>query len=327
MEDDLYIDYAQRLTRKRIATEQELEIYCRISDQQYGIEVDGQIFILHREDEEDKLDQEEKDEAESENPYWDDDRGVLQDNYKLPDIVDHRSDQTPVKWQNDRGTCVCFASLAALEAILKRQQNLDTALSEQYAHWLFMKQEKKTQCDDGLRATLAARYLSMFGICEETHYPYTDLATIKKDCTSEPPDLAKKNAKYGVAEYALIHRPGVPGLLGPSIANTAYLETLLHHGHDIVLGTEVAWGKPDENGVLDVVLNKYKNALESRGGHAMLIVGYNRSVPLPYFIVKNSWGKEKGNQGYYYLSYDYIRTYAKYGYIILKMLTNMTSTP
>ena len=46
----------------------------------------------------------------------------------------------------------------------------------------------------------------------------------------------------------------------------------------------------------------------------MLIVGYNR--PGGYFIVKNSWGTSRGQNGYVYLSYDYIRTYAKYGYVI-----------
>ena len=33
----------------------------------------------------------------------------------IPAVVDHRPDQTPVKNQNNRGTCVCFASMAGLE--------------------------------------------------------------------------------------------------------------------------------------------------------------------------------------------------------------------
>ena len=59
--------------------------------------------------------------------------------------------------------------------------------------------------------------------------------------------------------------------------------------------------------------------LPSVGGHAMLIVGYDKSkttYPEEYFIVKNSWGTSCGQSGYIYLSYDYIRTYAKYGYYI-----------
>ena len=48
----------------------------------------------------------------------------------------------------------------------------------------------------------------------------------------------------------------------------------------------------------------------------MLIVGYDRAGLIPYFICKNSWGAAKGDGGYYYLSYDYLIEYAKYGYIV-----------
>ncbi|MBM3225347.1 MAG: hypothetical protein FJZ47_16305 [Candidatus Tectomicrobia bacterium] len=65
------------------------------------------------------------------------------------------------------------------------------------------------------------------------------------------------------------------------------------------------------------------SSIQSRGGHAMVIVGYDRLAPLPYFICKNSWGVSAGRSGYYYLSYDYMRTYAKYGYIVQPIHTNM----
>jgi len=64
---------------------------------------------------------------------------------------------------------------------------------------------------------------------------------------------------------------------------------------------------------------------EPKGGHAMLIVGYNKTVPKPYFIVKNSWGAGNGHEGYLYISYDYMKTYAKYGYYILSCSAQSTS--
>jgi Papain family cysteine protease len=185
-------------------------------------------------------------------------------------------------------------------------------LSEQYANWLFMKFEGRDQCSDGLRTTLAARYLSMQGVCEELDCPYEDLMTVQTHCTLEPSAKAKSNAKYGIKRYALIDRLGH---FGPSIANPDYLEAILCYGLDVVFGTHVAWGQPNDDGVYDVILDSYGNPQGSRGGHAMLIIGYNKDVPLPYFICKNSWGVGSGINGYYYLSYDYIRTYAKYGYI------------
>ena len=56
----------------------------------------------------------------------------------------------------------------------------------------------------------------------------------------------------------------------------------------------------------------------SVGGHAMLLVGFNRPALIAnrYFIFKNSWNASHGHSGYFYLSYDYIRTYGKYGYAV-----------
>jgi len=92
------------------------------------------------------------------------------------------------------------------------------------------------------------------------------------------------------------------------------LEAILRSGKDIVFGTHVAGWSGDCTGVLDVQLGPGGDPLPSVAGHAMLICGYDR--PEEYFIVKNSWGTDKGQDGYFYLSYDYIRTYAKYGYVI-----------
>lgn len=33
--------------------------------------------------------------------------------------------------------------------------------------------------------------------------------------------------------------------------------------------------------------------------HSALLVGYNLNAEVPYFILRNSWGKEWGENGYY----------------------------
>lgn len=317
-------DYAFRLANKRKATPEELELYRPINHGRHEIRVGEDFYRLDREDEHDNLDPNEKALAEIVNPYWSDNDNAPDRDTQCADVVDHRPDQTPIKDQQDRGTCVCFASLACLEAILKRQLGTETLLSEQYANWLFMLQENKNQCDDGLRTTLAARYLSRFGVCLGADYPYENRATVHTHCTPGPAVSVQQGAKYGVGGFAIIDRIG---LFGPSIANPDYLEALLCPGHDIVFGTNVAWGRADEDGILDVLLDSFGNPLQSRGGHAMLIVGFDKSGQKPYFIVKNSWGTDREHDGYYYLSYDYIRTYAKYGYIVYNVRENMSDIP
>jgi hypothetical protein len=315
--------YASRLNTKRFATNKELEMYRLIGHGRHEIKVGEEFFRLDREDEHDNLDAHEKALAEMITPYWDADSNSPEMDADCGDEVDHLADQTPIKDQEDRGTCVCFASVACLEAILKRDGN-ETVLSEQYANWLFMLMEKRNQCDDGLRTTVAASYLSTYGVCLDNVCPYEDSPTVHQHCMPGPALAIQQSATYGIGKFAIIDRIG---LLGPSIANTDYLESLICKGHDVVFATNVAWGEPEDDGVLDVILDKFGNPLQSRGGHAMLIVGFNRAAARPYFILKNSWGTSVGHLGYYHLSYDYIRTYGKYGYIVYNALTNMSALP
>ncbi len=313
--------FEERLRKKRKATKTELKMYVPTSRGRHVLKVGDEFIPLDPEDEDDRLDGAELLLAEQDNPYWDE-QANQPECAETPSSVDHRTDQTAIRNQLDRGTCVCFASLACLEAMLRRKDKRKRPdLSEQYANWLFMRAQGRNQCDDGLRTTLAARYLSDNGVCEEKYARYEDQATVRRHCGTPPSREAQSNARYGIAEHTIIDRLGG---LGPSIANVAYLECILSNNHDIVLGSHVAWGRPDANGVLDIVLDSYGNPLRSRGGHAMLIVGYVKDAPVPYFILKNSWGKNKGNKGYYYLSYDYMREYAKYGYIVHKMRTDMS---
>jgi C1A family cysteine protease len=309
-------DFAARLANKRLATPEELLAYF-IEENQPHIEVEGNVFRLQREDETDNLSPDEIEQAAQERLLWDE-QNLRPQCSSTPAVVDHRPDQTGIRNQEDRGTCVCFASLACLEAILQRQgPTLD--LSEQYANWLFMQFEGRDQCDDGMKTTDAASYLSQKGVCEEALYSYEDDATVNLHCAAQPPAPVQQQARYGVGQYVIIDRPG---LNGPSIANTTYLECLLSQGYDIVFGLHVAWGNPNADGVFDLIRDPYGNPLRSRGGHAMLLVGYDRSAPLPYFIFKNSWGST-GVGGYYYISYDYVRYYSKYGYVVLAVRDNL----
>jgi C1A family cysteine protease len=303
-------DFAASLAGKRLARPEELLAYFVEQNQPY-IEVEGKIFRLQREDETDNLSPEEIEQAAQERLLWDE-QNVRPQCSSTPAVVDHRADQTGIRNQEDRGTCVCFAALACLESLFLRQ-GTTVDLSEQYANWLFMQFEGRDQCDDGMKTTDAASYLAQKGVCKETLYPYENDVQVNQHCAAQPPAPVQQQARYGVGKYVIIDRPG---LNGPSIANTAYLECVLSQGFDIVFGLHVAWGHADANGVFDLIRDPYGNPLRSRGGHAMLLVGYDRSAPLPYFIFKNSWGNT-GIGGYYYFSYDYVRYYSKYGYVVL----------
>jgi hypothetical protein len=260
--------------------------------------------------------------AEPEPLFWD----PQEDRITVPEpgpYIDNRKQQTHVKLhgQGKRGTCVPFAALAQIEAQIKRTQNgLEVDLSEQYANWLFMTRMGHDQCKDMVSPLDAAYYLKNYEVCEATFCEYKqDVADIR--CEEGPSAEAKSNAIYGIQGYQRLSQ--LDGPAGPSLANTNYLEALLSQGYDIVVGLEIAHIRSDAKGRYDVFLEKNirdtaaDNLSDNSPGHAVLVVGYDRRDPQqPFFIVKNSWGEDQGEDGYFKISYDYFRENATAGYII-----------
>jgi hypothetical protein len=230
----------------------------------------------------------------------------------LPSSVDHGASQSPIKNQATRGTCVSHASVALLEAF----GHIPDDLSEQCAHYKFNEfLNRPHNVNAGLRTTDAAPFLARRDgrICLEAEWPYIpDQATINAmvaNGTYEPPQACLDGA-YGYGAYKIITDQG---LTGESIKNTRYLEALLHQGYNVVIGTWVSWDDKDNDGILDPVLDPSGNPI-GQGGHAMLVVGYNR--PSQYFIVKNSWGRGWGHDGYAYFHYNLVRSCFKYGFVV-----------
>ena len=231
----------------------------------------------------------------------------------LPPVVDHRNLQSSVKHQGKRGTCVSHASLALLEAA----PHIPDDLSEQYAHHRFCELAGRPHDQDtGFRTTDAAGWLARADarVCLEHEWPYLwTQAEVNQAVAAGgygPPAAALANRTYGYASYKLI---GDSGTQGESIKNPRFLESLLAVGFDIVFGTWVSWADEENRGVLKPVLDSEGKPI-GQGGHAMLMVGYDR--PNQYFIVKNSWGPGWGHAGYGYFHYDFIRSCLKYGFTV-----------
>ncbi len=75
----------------------------------------------------------------------------------------------------------------------------------------------------------------------------------------------------------------------------------------------MSWDDKDNDGILDPVLDSNGNPI-GKGGHAMVVVGYNRTSQ--YFIVKNSWAPGWGHNGYAYFHYNLVRSCFKYGFVV-----------
>jgi len=243
------------------------------------------------------------------------DPGIIQ---LLKKAVDHRKSQTPIRDQMDRGTCTAFAAMAGLEAFLNCNKLGNLNLSENHTYHIFMQKVSSTcKADPGIATYQGAAYLTGTKVCTEAQFPYTNMAGVPASDASHVPAICTKNAKYGFTSTQVILGTNFGGPAYLNANNPAYLESLLNTGHDIVYGLYVAgndWSDGTaETGVVDVQTVNGKPA-SPYGGHAMLIVGYNHLMG--YFIFKNSWNTTHGHAGYFYISYDYIQQYGKYGYFI-----------
>ncbi len=240
------------------------------------------------------------------------------------DSVDHRSCQTPILDQGERGTCTAFAATAALEAFESCRNHKVVQLSEEDAYHIYM---KATNCtcgrDCGATTYKTAEYLTNNRICTAAQMPYTPkIGALPADDNKHVTSACSTGNRYGfmVTGTQIVLGTDYGGPQDQNANNPEYLESLLYTSYDLVYGLWVAgtsWSDGGaESGIVDVQLQNGKPA-PSVGGHAMLLVGYDR--PHSYFIFKNSWGTQHGHSGYFYLSYDYIRTYGKYGYAVTKV--------
>jgi Papain family cysteine protease len=251
--------------------------------------------------------------------YYSEDPGVRDEeegarpDSTLPPVVDHRPSQSHVKHQGERGTCVSHASLALLEAA----GHIPDDLSEQYLHYKFTEfLGRPHDVDNGLRTTDAAPFLARRDgrTALESAWPYISTQTAINSAVADgsygPPAAAVDDQTYGYRAYKIIDDMGIEG---DSIKNARFLESLLAVGYDIAIGVWVSWQDSENRGVLRPVLDS-QGAPIGRGGHAMLVVGYDR--PSRYFIVKNSWGPGWGHAGYGHFHYDFVRSCAKYGFTV-----------
>lgn len=213
----------------------------------------------------------------------------------LPSTVDYREVATPVKNQQQCGSCWAFASLAVVEAQFRRQDPRvrDIDLSEQYL----------LSCEGSCRGHsvgAALRFLKDHGAPLETCGPYRAVDD-KKYCSSS----CSGGELIKISDYKGLQRlvGGALTVESPDLklkASDQWIkgvqQALLERGPLVVLMRAQADFWFYGSGIYRAVTR------QAAGYHVVALFGYNE--PERYWIVKNSWGTGWGMNGYAHISWD-----------------------
>ena len=145
--------------------------------------------------------------------------------------------------------------------------------------------------DNGASLRSALKAVNSIGYCWEEVWPYT-LSKVNV----KPPDVAYQDAQLKkVLDYS-------------SLLVRDEMLTCLADGYPFIIGISIfeSFETSDVRRTGIVPMPSPREA--SRGGHAILIVGYDKKTER--FLARNSWGSMWGMSGYFTIPFDYIAGYA-----------------
>lgn len=193
---------------------------------------------------------------------------VFSPNVKLPEKLDHRQNLQPIRDQGTQGSCAAQTGACIKEWQEKIDVEFDEWMSPQFIYNL------REYDGEGMTCRGLMSILQKIGSVPERLFPYGETM-------SEPSEELKNKAEnYRIKNYAKVN-------------TIEELKTSLTKSGPALIAVPVYnYGK-----------RMWKSTSEFNqllGGHAMTIAGYNKDG----FIIRNSWGKDWGDNGYTTFPYE-----------------------
>ena len=185
-------------------------------------------------------------------------------------------------------SCTANAIAGLLQFERRKQALPDFTPSRMFIWWNERKAEGNEQLNAGAYLRDGVKSSDAQGFCHEGTWPY-DVTKFR----DAPPQAAfDEGLKYKSLDYYKLNN-----------ALLDELRTCLAAGFPFAFGFNVFSSftqAEQQQGVVPL-----PTAADSRlGGHAVVAVGYDDTKQ--QFIIRNSWGINKGDAGYYYFPYGYL---------------------
>ncbi len=230
------------------------------------------------------------------------DPGKLTD---LPRIVSLKADLTPVKDQSDRATCSFFATIALVEASIKKHQQREVNLSEEFLSAV-TKTEGFSKDKEESFSAFNLYSLTKAGLLLESDWPYRPSAFGKGfhcEAFSGNRRAAPPSCLFQLPPEAHVRerRIDAKALELESIPDDTneFIRFIAQERRPLVVGVPVNFNGWESTGATRHTQSLHTECLNNPsncGLHEILIYGYdlNRQV----FFFKNSWGKSWGQDGH-----------------------------
>jgi len=222
-----------------------------------------------------------------------------------PDIVDLRQYCSLIEDQGNLGSCTGNAIAGAIELINKRNNKL-LDVSRLFIYYYERMLIGTINYDSGAYIRDGIKACYTYGAPLESLWPYniskfktTPASTAIIDATKRKVTSYQKAADFNAVMDAVTS--GYPVIIGFSVYSSFETATVARTG-----------------------IMPYPNVNRERllGGHAVLIVGYNKNNNT--FIVRNSWGTGWGDKGYFYMPFQVIQnTSMSSDFWVIKSVNNL----
>jgi C1A family cysteine protease len=208
----------------------------------------------------------------------------------LPSSVDLSSaaDMPPVYNQGQLGSCTANAIAAAVDFENHHQNGNFLTPSRLWIYFQERVIENTVSQDSGAQIRDGMKAVAQLGVCPETDWLY-DISTF----ATEPPQQDYTDA---LKDTILTYQAPPQQLFA--------LKSVLAGGRPVVFGFTVYESFESQEVASSGVLPMPDPKENVVGGHAVMLVGYDDAEDR--FRVRNSWGTDWGQNGYFQMPYLYV---------------------
>lgn len=210
---------------------------------------------------------------------------------KLPSKVDLRSEDSAVENQGHLGSCTANALAGHLQFLEKVTRQPYKDVSRLFIYYNERAVEGTISFDSGAMLRDGIKVLAKYGVCPEASWPY-DISEFTRKPTAV---CYRQGLKHRITSY---HR----------LQTLDEMLNCLAEGFPFVFGFTVYESFESLKVAQTGIVPMPKKSERAVGGHAVMAAGYDR--PKKRFLVRNSWGPQWGQAGYFTIGFAYLETLA-----------------